>query len=120
MSDLGISRACMEEPLQWTTLHELSGELYGHNGPGRRRIQMASLLTANSRRSARACTVTSRSSPVTSRSRLFRFVLERQLDLGPVEQFPSVTDDDVHLSHLGHSDITHRSTCCGDRLCRRL
>jgi hypothetical protein len=45
-------------------LHELSGELYGHNGPGRRRIPMASLLTANSRGSARACTVTSGSSPV--------------------------------------------------------
>jgi hypothetical protein len=41
------------------TLHEL----YGHNRPGRRRIRMASLLTANSRRSARACAVTSRSSP---------------------------------------------------------
>lgn len=29
--------------------------------------------------------------------RLLRFVLERQLDLGPVDQSPTVTDDDVLL-----------------------
>src|SRR5450631_679581 len=55
-----------------------------------------------------------------SRSRLFRLVLEGQLDLGSVEQVPSVTNDDVLTGHLGHSDIKHRSPRRGDRLCRRL
>jgi len=31
--------------------------------------------------------------------RLLGFVLERQLDLGPVDQSPTVTDDDVLLGH---------------------
>jgi len=51
--------------------------------------------------------------------RLLRFVLEWQLDLGPVHQSPTVTNDDVLLRHLGHSDIPHRSPGCGYCLCRR-
>src|SRR5664279_5041702 len=53
-------------------------------------------------------------------SRLLRLVLERQLDLGPVQQFPGVTDDDVLFGHLGHSDITHGSPRRGDGLSRRV
>src|ERR1035437_6265788 len=52
------------------------------------------------------------------RSRLFRFVFERQLELGPVDQLPTVTDDDVVLGHLSHSDVTDRSPRRGDGLCR--
>src|ERR1039458_9629619 len=52
------------------------------------------------------------------RSRLFRFVLERQLELGPVDQLPTVTDDNIVLGHLSHSDITDRSPRRGDGLCR--
>src|SRR5664279_554340 len=58
--------------------------------------------------------------PISSRSGLFRLVLEGQLDLGPVEQVPTVTNDDVLTGHLGHSDITHRSPRRGDGLCRSL
>src|SRR5450631_1757140 len=52
------------------------------------------------------------------RPRLFRFVFERQLELGPGDQRPTVTDDDVVLGHLSHSEVTNRSPRRGDGLCR--
>ena len=69
----------MEKPEQWMKLQKLRDELHRTRPPRRPRIWIASLPAANFRRWVRMRTVIS---PF-SRSRLLRFVLERQWTLVP-------------------------------------